>query len=856
MAKYSSNQGFSLIEIAIVLIAVSLLVGGIMVGRTLLDKTQTRTIATDINTIHEAMAQFQNTYNALPGDMHNADERLGAFAGIATVNGDGDGILEPAEYPNVWQHLALAGLLEGEFDPTSPAPNIGVPEAQFGPNISLEIMTEPTSGEVAIGISRFDETAAATGSGFLTPKQAMQLDEKFDDGNPDTGRMRAYTDAGAGGNCKNAGLYMMNDNRANCFLTFTSSAIDEASSAEAIVATNTQITECEPGSGIGSTKTVPCPNGTGAYDLICREGGVWEADESTANNCDETGCTSQSMNDNSGVSASYPSTPIGNVAKGNCPGGMGGYNASNNLDLSGSPSMRCYAPGGAAGWRYASPQMPAGVCDAYCNSTTLPTTGTLTSIPRPFNMGHAGRAGPVIVTLSCTSGFSNAHTPGTQVQDVVCHSSGNWTTDTSGASLSAVTLNCQPNCDIASVPGYDSTRHTPGLGTTWKRGENLTIECQSGYIYASSSVTCNTDGTIGGTAPSCLASCQKMDGTDGTTPHMWEPGYTTNIPAGTEGQNYTPACPAGMVGSPTFTCQSNGVWGLTAGGCTPQSCSALPSVANGTVSCSDGNNHLSGCTLTCGYDFALNGNHTTLCEYGNWSDTLGTCEAADCWTITPPENSSVTCTNGTAHGSVCSFSCDPGYSLTSSHDLTCNSADWVPMVPPQCEPDPCSSSMTTAPSNGSVTCSDSNNHDSTCSFSCNSGYTRSGAASSTCSSGSWSNTKPTCNVSYAGCNDGYVYRTDSGTTRRGTWNQPDDPGTHWRDGVYDDSCRITIGYQPHGTTFVVNYNMGGCNSHGTCSDCRPGYCGVWGSFSMKEYNCTASCHDGVWHVAGCYVPCP
>ena len=43
-----------------------------------------------------------------------------------------------------------------------------------------------------------------------------------------------------------------------------------------------------------------------------------------------------------------------------------------------------------------------------------------------------------------------------------------------------------------------------------------------------------------------------------------------------------------------------------------------------------------------------------------------------CPSLSDPVNGSVSCTNGNASGSKCTYSCDDGYSLVGESELTCN----------------------------------------------------------------------------------------------------------------------------------------------------------------------------------------
>lgn len=134
---------FTLVELSIVLVILGLLVGGVLAGQSLIKAAELRTVTSEFTGYKTALGAFREKYNALPGDMRNAVRFWGADAaassdadgidaacaatttaavGTATCNGDGNGKLSdinsvPAnhEFFRFWQHLANAGLIEGNY---------------------------------------------------------------------------------------------------------------------------------------------------------------------------------------------------------------------------------------------------------------------------------------------------------------------------------------------------------------------------------------------------------------------------------------------------------------------------------------------------------------------------------------------------------------------------------------------------------------------------------------------------------------------------------------------------------------------------------------------------------------------
>ena len=183
------QSGFTLVEIAIVLVIIGLLLGGVLKGQELIEQSKIKRVVNDFNSISAAFYTYQDRYHYMPGDDPNAATRwTTAVAGGAATSGNGDSILTatlaqvlvggPNEGGYAWQHLRASGLVTGDL---STVPASETPELT------------PFNSKYGIG-------ASATAFGFgivpiycasLPPKAAEQLDRQLDDGNPQTGNIRA-----------------------------------------------------------------------------------------------------------------------------------------------------------------------------------------------------------------------------------------------------------------------------------------------------------------------------------------------------------------------------------------------------------------------------------------------------------------------------------------------------------------------------------------------------------------------------------------------------------------------------------------------------------------------------------------
>ena len=124
------KNGFTLIEMSIVLVIIGLLVGGILMGRDLIRAAEIRKTGSELTNLTTAVATFRVKYNCLPGDCPNATDFFGTDVTAArqdssgatgTCNGDGDGLINAwhnvtnVEAYYAFQQLAMAGLIAGSY---------------------------------------------------------------------------------------------------------------------------------------------------------------------------------------------------------------------------------------------------------------------------------------------------------------------------------------------------------------------------------------------------------------------------------------------------------------------------------------------------------------------------------------------------------------------------------------------------------------------------------------------------------------------------------------------------------------------------------------------------------------------
>ncbi len=174
------QSGFTLIEIAIVMVIIGLLLGGVLKGQEMINNSRVRNAISSLDGIAAAIYSYQDRYAALPGDDPNANARWGGLV----VDGDGNGLIDGGwtsiasadESAMVWEHLRQAGLITGA--PITAADSMVPPTHPFGGVFGVE--------EAGGGSGGDNDTGIASGIIICMNNMAAEfgeiLDRNLDDG--------------------------------------------------------------------------------------------------------------------------------------------------------------------------------------------------------------------------------------------------------------------------------------------------------------------------------------------------------------------------------------------------------------------------------------------------------------------------------------------------------------------------------------------------------------------------------------------------------------------------------------------------------------------------------------------------
>ncbi|NBX04025.1 MAG: prepilin-type N-terminal cleavage/methylation domain-containing protein [Alphaproteobacteria bacterium] len=223
------KQGFTLLEISIVLVIVGLIIGGILVGKEMIYAAEIRATLKQVEQFNAAMNTFKLKYGCISGDCANANQfgfttPTSPHVPVVPADGwigDGDGMINnnsSAEFLTAFWWLRNAGLLTGSITENtvmfgSPITNSFVLAALNGGQQGYRatwtaqwidstgnLGNEFLSGANAGAGHYFWLTSDMYTSTAILPMEAQAIDSKLDDGLPRSGQVLAsgniYFDTG------------------------------------------------------------------------------------------------------------------------------------------------------------------------------------------------------------------------------------------------------------------------------------------------------------------------------------------------------------------------------------------------------------------------------------------------------------------------------------------------------------------------------------------------------------------------------------------------------------------------------------------------------------------------------------
>lgn len=171
---------FSLVEISILLVIISLVIAGLVSGIRSLEYKKLNRLIVDITIYHQNIKDFYDSYNAYPGDFDNAIDIWGE-----SEDGDNDGRIEwPTESLVSFQHLTLSGIVKEKYN--------GISDKVYFQKLRLHPPIECSNmgyDDMADNCAQIGNKHYPNGAGFR-PRESFFIDNKIDDGLPLSGLVR------------------------------------------------------------------------------------------------------------------------------------------------------------------------------------------------------------------------------------------------------------------------------------------------------------------------------------------------------------------------------------------------------------------------------------------------------------------------------------------------------------------------------------------------------------------------------------------------------------------------------------------------------------------------------------------
>lgn len=196
VTRKSKQSGFTLVEIAIVLVIIGLILGGVLQGQTMIENARYKSFAKEMDSYRAAFHSFQDMYGTIPGDILNT-----AALDAAATAGNGGGTIgggwcdaNTDESCLVWSHLRYANLIPG--DPTLNG-IAARPNHAFGPVDGI------ATGNWTNGVTEH-KLLIRTVPGEV----AQRYDIEFDDGDATSGNIGRMGGTGAAYGTNNVNMYI------------------------------------------------------------------------------------------------------------------------------------------------------------------------------------------------------------------------------------------------------------------------------------------------------------------------------------------------------------------------------------------------------------------------------------------------------------------------------------------------------------------------------------------------------------------------------------------------------------------------------------------------------------------------
>ena len=203
-----TKRGFSLVEVAIAVLVISLIATFSLKGKELIRTAKLRAVIEQVETYRIAANSFSEKYGAIPGDLRNAKELINE----SLENGNGSGeILSNDDAKRFWSHLSKSGLVGVELVN-------GYPVSKIGGYFSVSSKIEGRPG-IWLILSK-GTSDNRNFSGIMTTESAYYIDRSIDNGLPLEGDVQIMKGQYASGECVVGSKYNFKNKNEDCVILF------------------------------------------------------------------------------------------------------------------------------------------------------------------------------------------------------------------------------------------------------------------------------------------------------------------------------------------------------------------------------------------------------------------------------------------------------------------------------------------------------------------------------------------------------------------------------------------------------------------------------------------------------------
>ncbi len=168
---HRNQKGFTLVEIAIVLVIIGLLIGGVLKGQAMIQNAKVKRVVKSADELRAAIYTFYDKYGKFPGD-----EDLGSSPSNDTNDGNGNGAIQGNERFWLFQDLILTDIINGSYQGNV---DDSFPNHAFGGKYFVEWQ------------NRYGVNSNFIQFNTIPAGVALEIDTKYDDGVFNTGSIKA-----------------------------------------------------------------------------------------------------------------------------------------------------------------------------------------------------------------------------------------------------------------------------------------------------------------------------------------------------------------------------------------------------------------------------------------------------------------------------------------------------------------------------------------------------------------------------------------------------------------------------------------------------------------------------------------